>query len=502
MATGSAPSFPALGADAAAEVCVIGAGIAGLSTAYLLASEGRSVVVVDDGTIGGGQTKRTTAHLSNAIDDRFTEIERLHGRENARLAAESHTAAIDRIEAIVGQERIDCDFERLDGYLCLGPAQPPLLLEAELRAARGAGLSDVELLDLAPAAGLGGPCLRFPRQAQFHPLRYLEGLAEAAARRGARIFTDTHVESIADGDLLRARTRRGPSILAKFVVVATHTPIHQRVAVHTKQIAYRSYAIAMPVAPGAVPRALYWDTLDPYHYVRLQSARSVDPESDGELLVVGGEDHRIGPLSSPEATRRYERLEAWARQRFPTLGEVVHQWSGQVMEPFDGLAFLGASPGGPERVYLATGDSGMGLTHGTIAGMLLADLVAGRENPWAKLYDPSRKPLRAAAAFVRGNLESAACYAEWLTRGQGAIDSVAPDCGIVVRRGLRRLAVYRDPAGELHVLSAVCPHLGGIVGWNDAEKTWDCPCHGSRFDRRGRVVQGPANADLVEASLD
>jgi glycine/D-amino acid oxidase-like deaminating enzyme/nitrite reductase/ring-hydroxylating ferredoxin subunit len=491
-----ARSAPQLDAAVEADVCVVGAGIAGLSVAYGIACDGLSVVVVEDGTIGGGQTKRTTAHLASVLDDRFLEIERIHGTAGARAAAASHAAAIDRIEAIVASEGIDCAFERVDGHLCLAGTRSAAWLDRELDAARRAGLADAERLDTCPGVpGLGGPCLRFPRQAQIQPLLYLDGLASAAERHGARILRG-HVDRIepkARGRL-RATTTTGARVTARWVVVATDSPIHERVAVHTKQAPYRTYAIALSVPRGAVPRALYWDTLDPYHYVRVHTG---DGQDGHELLIVGGEDHRIRPMAADEATDRHRALEAWARGRFPSVGAVTHRWSGQILETIDGLAFIGPTPSGPENLLMVSGDSGMGLTHGTIAGILIADRVAGRDNPWAPFYDPSRKPIGGALRYVRENLEGGLGYADWLRPSDGDPEQLKPDSGGVFGWGPHKRAVYRDLDGRLHVRSALCPHLGGVVGWNDAEKTWDCPCHGSRFDRFGRVVQGPANADLT-----
>jgi glycine/D-amino acid oxidase-like deaminating enzyme/nitrite reductase/ring-hydroxylating ferredoxin subunit len=500
MATNDVPTFAPLFDDLDADVVVVGAGIAGLSTAYLLACEGRSVVVLDDGSIGGGQTKRTTAHLSSAIDDRFVRLERLHGAETTRLAWQSHAAAIDRIDAIVRAENIECGFARLDGFLCLGAGQERSVIDEEFDAVRRAGYASVELLEHSPIAGLEGPCLRFPDQAQFDPLRYLTGLAEAALARGVDIFTGSHVVAI-DPVMalprLRVRVESGATVAANWAVVATNSPIHTRFAMHTKQTAYRTYAIALSAPRGSVRPALYWDTLDPYHYVRVHA----EPDAGEELVIVGGEDHRIGATSFEEADDRYFRLEEWARARFPGLGGREYEWSGQVMEPVDGLAFIGRSPGGgPEGVLLATGDSGMGLTHGTIAGMLFTDLIEGRENPWERIYDPSRKSLRAAAEFARENATSAAHYLDWL-KTTPDVEAIEPGSGAVVRHGVQMLAVYREDDGRLTVCTAVCPHLGGIVGWNESERTWDCPLHGSRFDRYGRVVQGPANGDLEAAEL-
>jgi len=502
MTTATVPQLPVLREDTHADVCVVGAGIAGLSTAYLLARRGKSVVVLDDGPVAGGQTQRTTAHLSNAVDDRYFEVERLHGEHGARLVAESHTAAIDRIEANIRDEGIDCDFERLDGYLFLTPGESQEVLNRELEAARRAGLTDVEMLGRAPLTFFTCPCLRFPRQGQFHPLKYLAGLTRAIQRDGGKIYTGTHVDRIDGGPPAQIKTRNGSTVTADAVVVATNTPINDLVAIHTKQGPYLTYAIGARVPRGAITKALYWDTGSsqeghpiPYHYVRLAK----DEQSSSDLLIVGGEDHKTGQADDTED--RNARLEAWARERFPMMQEVQFRWSGQVMEPVDGVAFIGRNPLDSPNVFIATGDSGMGMTHGTIAGILLTDLILGRDNPWATLYDPSRKTLRAAVEFVKENLNVARQYGDWLTTGDvSSPDEIAPGTGAVVRRGLTKSAVYRDEQGVLHEFSAACPHLGCIVDWNDAEKTWDCPCHGSRFGRLGRVLNGPANRGLT--SLD
>ncbi|MGH8639292.1 MAG: FAD-dependent oxidoreductase, partial [Burkholderiales bacterium] len=259
------------------------------------------------------------------------------------------------------------------------------------------------------------------------------------------------------------------------------------------------YVIGVRVPAGAISHALYWDTADPYHYVRLQRTSNRDVGGDNvaafEVLIVGGEDHKTGQAQDAEA--RFTRLERWARERFPAAGDVEFRWSGQVMETQDGLAFIGRNPMDAENVFVVTGDSGMGMTHGTIAGILLTDLIVGRENPWADLYSPSRIRTGAAGEFVKENLNVALQYTAWITGGEVAsVDEIAPNTGAVLREGLIKVAVYRDEAGELHRRSAVCTHLGCIVSWNPAARTWDCPCHGSRFDRFGTVVNGPAPSDL------
>jgi glycine/D-amino acid oxidase-like deaminating enzyme/nitrite reductase/ring-hydroxylating ferredoxin subunit len=475
-----------------ADVCIVGAGIAGLSTAYCLSCEGKSVVVLDDGPLGGGMTERTTAHLSNVIDDGYVEIERLHGEEGAHLAADSHTAAIDRIETIVTTERITCGFERLDGYLFQSPEQSEEQLEQERLAALRAGVDVVRVEDPPVPALQGGTCLRFPRQAQFHPLKYITGLAQAIERRGGRIFTGCHVEEVKSGKPLRIETRPGHVITAQSVVVATNTPINDMVVVHTKQAPYTTYVIGARVAKNSVPTALYWDQADPYHYVRIQKGAATGGQ---DILIVGGEDHKTGQADDGED--RHQHLEQWARARFPMIEQIEYRWSGQVMEPIDGLGFIGRNPSDAPNVYIATGDSGMGMTHGTIAAMLITDLMMERTNAWATLYDPSRKSPKAAGTFVQENLNVAAQYGDWLSSGDvESEDQIPKGTGAILRHGIQKIAVYRDEGGELHRCSAVCPHLKCIVAWDSIEHSWNCPCHGSRFNAYGKVLNGPAKSDL------
>lgn len=484
-------SAPPLDADLRTDVAVIGAGIAGLSVAYLLARAGQSVTVLDAGPIGGGMTARTTAHLSASLDDLYQDLISLRGVEAARLAASSHAAAIDLIEQIQEREKIACDFARVNGFLFRVPGESPEILERELDAAHQAGLTAVGWTDRAPIKGVDtGRCLRFPRMGRIHPLRYLAGLHDALTRDGGRCFTARAVSVAGDGKAATIRTESGRTLTARAAVVATNSPINDRVTIHTKQAPYRTYVVAAAVPRGAVDDALYWDTGDPYHYVRLQ------PGTTEDWLIVGGEDHKSGQADDMET--RLARLEAWTRERFPAAGETRWRWSGQVMEPVDNLGFIGRNPGDADNVYIATGDSGMGITHGTIAGMIISDLILGRDNAWAGLYDPARVSVKAGGEFVSENLNVAAQLADYVTGGDiDSLRALKPGEGAIVRRGLRKLAVYRDEDGVLHERSAVCTHLGCIVAWNPLERCWDCPCHGSQFAPDGAAINGPAFKPLA-----
>lgn len=488
----SLPSFPSLEQDFTADVCIVGAGIVGLTCAYTLAKNGKSVVVVDQGPVAAGQTARTTAHLTWALDDRYYHLEELFGENGSRLAAESHSASIDYIEKIIHEENIDCDFERVSGYLFVPPEDSKDILDKEFAAIQKTGLK----INKIPRAPLGtsfdtGDCLEFPRQAQFHILKYLEGLINAILKYGGKIFTNTHVNHFEDSSPCLVKTSSGATIASHSVIVATCTPINNRFIIHTKQASYRTYVIGGTIPKGTVQTSLYWDTADPYHYIRIQKHLS-NPNLD--WLLVGGEDHRTGQDQAIEA--KYRHLEEWTKLRFPMIDKFEYHWSGQVFEPIDSLGFIGKNPL-DKNIYISTGDSGNGMTHGTVAGILLPDLILGRDNPWKSLYDPSRKTLKAASKFIQGTLNVGAQYRDWFTPGEiKKINMLGPNEGIILRKGLKKIAVYRDKDNMIHMNSALCPHLGGCVRWNPGEKSWDCPCHGSRFDGCGKIINGPAIHNL------
>jgi glycine/D-amino acid oxidase-like deaminating enzyme/nitrite reductase/ring-hydroxylating ferredoxin subunit len=483
-----APSYPPLDRPIRADVAVVGAGIAGLSTAYQLAKRGLKVAVLDDGPVGGGDTGRTTAQLTAILDKGYAETEQLRGRDGARLAAESHMAAITTIEQAAAAEGIACDFARMDGYLFLAPGDRPDTLKEEEQAARRAGL-EVELLaGVAPGGANLGPALRFARQGHFHPLKYLAGLARAVERLGGAIYCGSHVSKVIGGDVCALETTDGQTVSADKIVIATHMPINDALGYSTRIFPYLTYVVGLSVAKGSLPPFLAFDTAEPYHYVRIQ------PEAGRDVLLVGGEDHKTGQADDQD--KRYGRLEAWTRRMFPAAGELVYRWSGEVTNAFDGLALAGPDIVS-RNVYVITGQSGIGMTHSTIGALIVADQIVGRANPWAELYDPARLPARALGESIRDGLNVAAQYTQLLRGGDVASEAEIPaGSGAVVGWGPMKQAVYRDEAGALHRRSAICTHLGCVVAWNDSEKTWDCPCHGSRYDAKGRVINGPAPSDL------
>jgi glycine/D-amino acid oxidase-like deaminating enzyme/nitrite reductase/ring-hydroxylating ferredoxin subunit len=473
-----------------ADLVVVGGGIAGLSVAYQAARDGREVVVLDRGGIGSGMTARTTGHLSCTLDDFYHEFIALRGEDEARLLYQSQAAAIDRIEQIVQSEVIDCDFVRCDGYLFLGKGDDPKLLEKEIDACRRIGFSSARWSERAPfPAGDTGKCLIFPNQARFHPLKYLQGLPKAIQKLGGRLHPFTPVDSITQGDGgVTVATTTGQKIVARDVVNATNAPIAGRLTLQAKMAPYRTYALAISVPKGSVQDALYWDTLDAYHYVRIQ------PRADDDALIVGGEDHKTGEADDAEA--RFAALLAWTRVRVDQLGPVITRWSGQVLEPVDFAGFIGRDPDS-DHIFFVTGDSGQGLTNGAAAGILLPALLQGSEHPWQKLYDPARVSVKAAGTFVSENATAVKSLAEHLGGPlHPSEESLGPGEGGLIRSGVSNVAAYRDDQGKIHKVSATCSHVGCTVHFNSFERCWDCPCHGSHFDIDGGVLNAPATVPL------
>ncbi len=486
-----------LGSDETADVAVVGAGIAGLSTAYELCRLGRSVVVLDRGRLGGGMTARTSAHLASELDDFYHELIRMRGLDEARLYFQSQAAALDRIEEIQSAEGIDCDFRRLDGYLFAARSDDEKLLERELEACGKIGFAGVAWADGAPLPGAGAErCLRFPNQARFHPLKYLDGLVRCIRRDGGRLFAETPVVGVEEkSGGVTLTTERGNVVSAKAAVIATNSPINDWVAIHTKQAPYRTYVVAGRVPRGSVPDALIWDTLDPYHYVRLQ------PADDGhDWLLVGGEDHKTG--QADDMDERIARLTEWGGARCPGLGEVEYRWSGQVLEPVDYVSYAGMNPGN-KHIFVVTGDSGEGLSNGVAASLVLRDLVRSRENSWAGVFAPNRVSVKAVKEYVAENVTMPANLAEYVTGGDvSSVDELKPGQGAIVRRGAKKLAAYRDESGNLHVRSATCTHAGCVLHWNPFETCWDCTCHGSQFSIDGEPLNAPAMQPLAEADAE
>lgn len=491
-------AFDKLQSELVTDVLIIGGGIAGLTTAYCLSQSGRKVVLIEDGYLGSGETGRTTAQITYALDDRYYDLEKFFGQEKAKLAAQSHAHAINWINKTIEKETIDCNFKRVNGYLFTHPTDKEENLDKEFSATQRVELPTELLQEIPHFTGNKSRCIKFPEQGQFHILKYLKGLAKAITDKGGKIYTNTHAEKITN----EGATANGYSIKANHVVVATNTPVNDIFSMHSKQWPYRTYVIAAKIPKGTLPYAMWWDTGDqnskwvakPYHYVRLEP---FDDEYD--LIISGGEDHRTGQADEEGITEkdRYYRLIKWTKDHFPYFENVEYKWSGQVMEPVDSLAFIGKNPG-DDNIYIITGDSGNGMTHGTLGGIIISDIICGNKNAWEELYSPSRITFRTGDDYLKefGNM-AYNMIKDWLSSGDvKEISNLKPGKGAVVSKGLDKFAVFKGEDGNLHVCSAVCPHMGSVLQWNDDEKSFDCPLHGSRFTAYGKVVNGPAISDL------
>jgi glycine/D-amino acid oxidase-like deaminating enzyme/nitrite reductase/ring-hydroxylating ferredoxin subunit len=491
-----APNAGRLDGDKTCDTVIIGSGIAGLSTAYELAIEGQRVIVIDRGPIAGGVTARTSAHLAPLCDDLTSAMIGLRGEEASRLFYESQAAAVDRIEAIQKREQIDCDFRRLDGYLFQALNTDSKIIDNELDAVRKVGAPVHRLVGVPFAHCENQHVLRYPRQGTFHPLKYLSGLTAIIEKKGGVFFSGTTVRQIEEQeDRSVLVTADGGKISAQAAVVASNSPINDRFALHSKMAPYRTYAMAFSIRRGAIPDALYWDTLDPYHYVRLQPG-----EDRMDYLIVGGADHKTG--EADDADLRFEALEAWTRNLVPAAKGVTHRWSGQVLDTIDYAAFIGRNPGN-DHVYVHTGDSGQGITHGVVGALINSALILGADAKWAGVYDPARMTPSATGNFRRENMTAVKNFAEYLAPGElPSLQDLKPGQGAIVREGLGKIAAYRDDSGRLFERSAACTHLGCHLHWNSFETCWDCPCHGSQFAIDGAPLNAPAVSPLSEVKAE
>jgi glycine/D-amino acid oxidase-like deaminating enzyme/nitrite reductase/ring-hydroxylating ferredoxin subunit len=466
------------------DVVVLGGGIAGLTTASLLKEAGLRVAVVEARRILEGVTGNTTAKLTSLHGLAYRAIAKTHGDEKARTYAEANEAAIRHVEADAQRRGVDCDFTRADAFTYAEDAENVVAVEEEAQTLRRLGLPGTLTTD----TGLPYPvraALRVPDQAHFHPRKYLLALAAAVHGNGSAIFERTTAQEVEDGDPCVVRTDRG-LLRARDVVVATHQPPFLRGLYFARLSLRRSYVLGMFLSAPA-PRGMYISAEDPFRSVRRQ------PHGGRDLLIVGGQNHAPGWGGDTAATVR--ALEAWARARFP-VESIEYRWATHDAVSPDHVPYVGRLTGDAKHVWVATGFSGWGMTNGTAAGLLLADLVQGRDHPWRELYDPGRSGLvgtvKALASDAVGEAkslwtsEAATPREQELPAGEARIEDWGWD----------KFAVYRDTEGRVHRVSAACTHLGCVVRWNPADTSWDCPCHGSRFDPDGRVLHGPATRPL------
>jgi glycine/D-amino acid oxidase-like deaminating enzyme/nitrite reductase/ring-hydroxylating ferredoxin subunit len=480
LETSPTPEHPALGEDLEADVAVVGAGIVGATTALLLAREGARVVLLEAGQVCGGVTGRTTAKLSSLHGLSYGQLASKHGDEAARVYGEANEAGLARTIELVDELGIECELRRKPNFTYTEDAEGRSQIEQEVEVAQRVGLpaSLVEELDLPFAVAAA---VRFEDQAEFHPRRYVLGLVEALTGHGGRVFERSPVVSVEQGPPCRVHVRGGATVTADRVVVATHMPLLDRGLFWTRAHPERSYVVAARTA-GPLPQGMYLSTEQPAHSIRVARV-------DGEdWLLLGGEGHETGHSDPAES---YRRLAAYAGERFG-IERPELRWATQDNMPVDGMPYIGAVWPFSGRLLTATGFKKWGLAFGTAAAMMLADRIAGRENPWARTLDAQRfTPSASAPAFVKENADAGLrFFADRLRRR--SVRRLEPGEGGIVRDGIRQAAVYKDERGRLHAVSARCTHVGCIVAWNGADKTWDCPCHGSRFAVDGTVIEGPA----------
>ncbi|MHB1134015.1 MAG: FAD-dependent oxidoreductase [Chloroflexota bacterium] len=486
-ATAPGTDYPALEGEVTVDVAVLGGGIAGLTTATLLKRAGKQVALLEAGRIVQGVTGNTTAKVT-ANHLLYAELAAKYGEEGARLYGQANLAALERLAQLVAEDNIDCEFERKDSFYYAESAADLPAVEDEVAAARRAGLPANLALETGLPFAVAG-AVRFANQAQFHPRKYLLHVAERLPDDDSFLFEQSRALEVTEGEPCLVTTANG-RVRARDVVVATHFPILNRGFFFARVHPYREYALAVRVEESQDPRGMFNSVASPNRSLR--TAR----DGEGLLLIVGGEIHRPGTEARPE--ERYRRLEAFARERFGVT-QVAYRWSTQDNHSVDSVPYIGKMVPWSEHVYLATGFGAWGMTNGTLAGMIISDLILGRANPWAAFFDPRRVNLGASARALAAENATVArhFFGDRLAPGQGTAATLAAGEGALVEDedGVK-VAVYRDDAGALHALSPRCSHLGCLVQWNAAEKSWDCPCHGSRFSATGQVIHGPATRDL------
>jgi glycine/D-amino acid oxidase-like deaminating enzyme/nitrite reductase/ring-hydroxylating ferredoxin subunit len=488
----SIPRYPALDRTLDVDVVVVGAGITGLTAAYLLKKAGRRVAVLERRRVGGVDTMMTTAHVTCVTDLDLSALVKTFGRDHAQATWDAGLAAIAQIDTIVSDEDIDCGWTWVEGvkHVPAGQdgAKDAARLQEEARLASELGF-EARYVDKSPF--MNQPGAVFGGQARIHPRKYLAALAAAVDGGGSFVFEESGVDEVADEPL--GVKARGHHVGCQYIVLATHTPLMGKTnmasatLLQTKLYLYTSYVVGGRIAKGTVPDLLFWDTADPYHYLR------IDEQPDHDLVIFGGEDHKTGQAEDTEAC--FAKLESAAKALIPGL-ELTHRWSGQVIETNDGLPFIGETS---SRQFTGTGYAGNGTTFGTLAGMMAADAALGVKNPWAELFDVGRTKIRGGAwDYIKENVD----YPYYMVRDRlvgpdaTSLRELARGEGKIIEVQGERVAAYRAENGRITTLSPICTHMGCQVDWNTAERTWDCPCHGSRFTATGDVLAGPAETPL------
>lgn len=466
---------------------VIGAGITGLTAALLLQKAGKTVIVAEKDTPAFGTTGGTSAHINTFADTTYKEAESGFGKEGAQLFADAVQEGHGLIRDLVREHGIACDYAVKPGYLYAEDEDQAKQLDDVFEGARQVGVA-VNYADDVPTPVSYVKALHFPDQAQFHPVKYLEGLLAAFAKSGGVLVTNTRITALETTDGVHTARSGDRSIRARQVIYATHIP--PKITSFSFRCApYRSYVLAVKLRTDTYPDALIYDLQEPYHYFRTH-------EIDGEpLLLVGGNDHKTGH-DDPE--KAFADLENYARRQY-AVSSVKYRWSAQYYIPADGLPYIGQMPELAKGIFCATGYNGNGMMLGSVAGKILGDLILGIPNAYADLFSPARiKPITGFTEFVKENADVAWHFiADRFTAHEtDSLKRLRPGTGNVVEVDGQKIAAYRDQQGDIHALNPVCTHAKCIVSWNAAETSWDCPCHGARFDIDGKVLTGPADTDL------
>lgn len=493
--TVSLPEFPALDRDLDVDVLIVGAGVTGITTAYLLSQEGVRVALIEREKVASGESGRTTAHLTHVADLRLNELVSQFGNEAARTYWLGHIAAINTIESIVEETGEAAEFVRVPGYFHSPVRREPSakdldMLHKNAELARALGF-EATFVDQIPNGNVPG--VMFPNQAKFHPRRYFRGMLDVITQQRGLIFENTTYESVEEDGEVTVIRANGHKIRCKHLVLATHNPLKGKKGVltttllQTKLHLYTTYVIGARLPERTLPEALYWDTHDPYEYLRIEE------HDDHQYAIFGGSDEKTGQESDNEQV--FSSLERRLHEVLPSAS-VERRWLGQVIETDDGLPFIGDNAPGE---FIATGYAGNGYTLGTLSALMARDRYLGRSNPWFSLFDVARKPFHGGTwRYVQENVDYPYYFVrDRLRRPQAdSPDSVGRDEGKIVHHQGRKAAAYRDPAGTLTLLAPQCTHMKCLVKWNNADRTWDCPCHGSRFHPTGEVLSGPAQAPL------
>lgn len=477
-------NYPALTQNLNVDVAIIGAGLVGITAATLLKKAGKTVAVLEAGRVAEGVSGHTTAKVTSLHHLIYSRLIDQIGQAKARLYGESNQAAIEQMATLVRDEQIDCDFERKDAYTFATESQHLENVKAETEAAQLLGLPATYVGETPlPFDVLGA--VKFSNQAQFHPRKYILNLAGKIHGDGSFLFENTRVKTVDGENPCKVETVHGPTVTAQDVIVASHLPILDQGLFFAKTFPKRSYLIGARIDPAQAPDGMLIGTGEKY-----RSIRTTPTDDGGRLLLIGGEGHKVGEADDTE--ERYQRLAEYARAHFG-IETVDFYWSTQDMVSFDKLPYIGKLTPMNQHTYVATGFSLWGMTKSTLSAMILSDLILGNPNPWAELYDATRPTPFVTQDSIKNNLDVGTHWFGDRLKGLfDGPDKVERGHGRVVTAHGRKVAAYRDETGSLHQVSAVCPHLGCIVDWNAAEKSWDCPCHGSRFTPDGDILHGPA----------